>query len=173
VGVSITDFLCGQLGIDPEYVENRIQTIFLNNKPVDDESAAILSDGDTLALSASMPGTLGATMRKGGFFSPLRYQISHTADGNAPAVAEGCITLKLFNAILKELGGPILSRGVIVEGGPLKELLARQGGAFWDGVTQLSLNGDIVSRKRLSHVGWPDRTVRLKVDVPTSSNFKK
>ncbi|MBW2283189.1 MAG: hypothetical protein JRF65_01165, partial [Deltaproteobacteria bacterium] len=102
VGVSITQFLCGRIGASPEYVAKRIQTIFLNNKPVDDEDAAILSDGDILALSASMPGVLGATMRKGGFFSPLRYQISHIPDDKAPPVAEGTVTVKLFNTILKE-----------------------------------------------------------------------
>ena len=48
------------------YILRRIQTIFLNGKPVDDTDAAILKDGDCLALSAAMPGLVGATMRSGG-----------------------------------------------------------------------------------------------------------
>ncbi|MBI5061926.1 MAG: hypothetical protein HZB87_00195, partial [Desulfatitalea sp.] len=34
-GISLTDLLCRQLAIDPEYVDRRIQTIFLNHRAVD------------------------------------------------------------------------------------------------------------------------------------------
>ncbi|MBW1785657.1 MAG: hypothetical protein JRK53_03410 [Deltaproteobacteria bacterium] len=169
VGVSITEFLCQQIGASPEYVEKRIQTIFLNGKPVDDEDLAILSDGDTLALSASMPGALGATMRKGGFFSPLRYQISHTPEEKTPTVVDGIVTLKLFNIILKELAGLVLSRGISVDGGPLAELLARQGEVFWKGLREISVDGKIVDREEISKVDWSGRNVLVKVEVTDAS----
>ena len=36
IGCSIKTILCEQFGLDPEYVEDRIQTIFLDGKMVDD-----------------------------------------------------------------------------------------------------------------------------------------
>ena len=37
----------------------------------------MVGHGDTLALSAAMPGLVGATMRRGGYFAGLRANISH------------------------------------------------------------------------------------------------
>ncbi|WP_054693113.1 hypothetical protein [Desulfosarcina cetonica] len=70
IGCTIRQFLCDQLGISDAYLDQRIQTLFLNARPVDDVDGAILQDGATLALSAAMPGLLGATMRKGGHYAP-------------------------------------------------------------------------------------------------------
>ena len=56
VGYTVKEFLCDQLGLPTDYYEERIQTIFLNSKPVDDAEKAIIRDGATVALSAAMPG---------------------------------------------------------------------------------------------------------------------
>jgi hypothetical protein len=71
-GCSVKTLLCEQLGLSPEYLEERIQTIFLDGRPVDDVNSAIIEDGSTLALSAAMPGLAGATLRKGGYYAPMR-----------------------------------------------------------------------------------------------------
>ena len=68
-GDSVEDFLVRQLGLNPEVIDEKIQTIFLNGKAVDDLSQAILTDGASLALSGALPGLVGATMRRGGFYS--------------------------------------------------------------------------------------------------------
>ena len=53
VGGNIKDLLSLQLEIPPDYVENRIQTIFLDGKAVDDLGETMIRDGSTLALSAA------------------------------------------------------------------------------------------------------------------------
>ena len=53
-GVSLEDLLCCQWQIDREYVMNRISTLFLDGKPVDDLPAAVVNDGSVVALSGAM-----------------------------------------------------------------------------------------------------------------------
>jgi hypothetical protein len=115
VGVTLKDVLCRQLGLTPEYVEERIQTIFLNGKAVDDISRAVVMDGDTVALSAAMPGLVGATFRKGGFFAGLRLPITHKDGERASAEREGMLRVKLFNLLIDELGPQFLQHGVWIE----------------------------------------------------------
>jgi len=78
VGCSIKSLLCNQLGLSQEYLEERIQTILLDGRPVDDVESAIVKQESTLALSAALPGLVGATLRKGGYYAPLRSHISHS-----------------------------------------------------------------------------------------------
>jgi len=49
-GRSIAAILRSQLGVAPEYLERRLQTIFLNGKPVDDVEQTLVAPGDCLAL---------------------------------------------------------------------------------------------------------------------------
>ena len=111
-GCSINDFLGQNYGITEAYIDDRIQTIFLNGKAVDDSRKAILQDGATLALSAAMPGMVGSTLRKGGVFAGMRSQISHVTDTPADRDRQIRIKLKLFNLIAKELGSAFLQKGV-------------------------------------------------------------
>ena len=76
-GTSVKELLCNQLGIHEDYLAQRIQTIFLNAKVVDDVNSAIVDRDATLALSGAMPGLVGAILRSGGFYAPMRSQISH------------------------------------------------------------------------------------------------
>jgi hypothetical protein len=113
-GCSIKELLCGQLGIDPAYVEERISTIFLNGKPVDDCDTAVVGDGAVLALSAAMPGLVGAMLRKGGFYTAMRSAITYRTQSADSIRAKGRIRLKLFNSIMGEAGPLILRRGIII-----------------------------------------------------------
>ncbi len=123
-GCSIKDILCGQWGIDPEYVEGRISTLFLNAMPVDDMEAAVVRDGDTLALSSAMPGLVGAVMRRSGFFASLRHSISYRGEAAIPEHRAGFITLKLFNLLMAELGPLIARQGFWADARDLGPLLA-------------------------------------------------
>lgn len=80
-GCSIRNLFREQLGLPETYLEQRIQTLFLNARPVDDVNTTLIQDGSTLALSAAMPGLLGATMRKGGWYAAFRKDISQSAEG--------------------------------------------------------------------------------------------
>lgn len=123
IGCSLRSLLCDQLAIPSEYVTNRVTTIFINNRPVDDLDSTIIEDGSRVTLSAAMPGLVGATMRRGGFYAALRQGISHIGDGRQLADEQGIVRLKLFNLLLPELGPLILARGLLLEQKELDELL--------------------------------------------------
>ncbi len=131
VGATVREVLSGQIGIDPEYVDQRIQTIFMDGKAVDDFDTAIVRDGATLALSAAMPGLVGAVMRKGGYYASLRHAITYEEGGEATRGQGGLITLKLYNMIARELGPHLLESGVLVAGADLFSFLQSRSEAFW------------------------------------------
>lgn len=89
VACSVRELLCGQLGVAPEYLEGRIQTIFLNSRPVDDPATATVTPGATLALSGPMPGLAGAICRKGGATTPCCEAACPAAATAPPRAAVG------------------------------------------------------------------------------------
>ena len=124
-GSSIRQVVVDQLGIAEDYLENRVQTLFLNGKPVDDVDAMKVSDGSILALSAAMPGLAGATLRKGGKYAAFRQQISLGCDSPVLALRKGRITLKLFNQVAEEQGPALLRTGIEVSGGELLDVIRK------------------------------------------------
>ena len=127
VGCSIKTLLCEDIGISPEYLENRIQTIFLDGKAVDDIESAIIRDGATLALSAAMPGLVGSTFRRGSHLAAFRNSITHEREETSWShETEGMFTLKLFNLLVKELGPIFFERGIWIGKDDLDDFLKRQ-----------------------------------------------
>ncbi|MCP3900457.1 MAG: hypothetical protein GY707_12165 [Desulfobacteraceae bacterium] len=124
VECSIKDMLCDQFNVAPDYLSERVSTIFLNGKPVDNVETAILKDGSILALSGAMPGLVGATFRKGGALSILRSSITHKNDkDNNDKTVKGMITLKLFNLLVSEMGPAFLKRGFWITSGALCDFI--------------------------------------------------
>jgi hypothetical protein len=121
-GRPLKNLLCDQFAIPDAYVTERITTIFLDNHPVDDLEHAIIRNGSKVALSAAMPGLVGATMRRGGFYASLRNGISQLAQSDTMINDNGVVTIKLFNLLLAELGPTILARGLLLERNDLDEL---------------------------------------------------
>lgn len=124
VGCTLKSLLTEQFLIPVEYVTDRITTIFMDNHPVDDLDRTIIQNGSRVTLSAAMPGLVGATMRRGGFYAALRQGISHLLESDTADDACGTIRLKLFNLLLAEIGPLLLARGLILERVELDELLA-------------------------------------------------
>ncbi len=126
-GGPVERFICRECGISPNYLNERVQTVFLDGKAIDDLGQARVRDGSTLALSAAMPGLAGAVLRRGGAYAAMRRQISY--DGGGPEAGGGAIRVqvKLFNLVARELGPGFLARGIRVEGGDLREFLERMG----------------------------------------------
>ncbi len=162
-GLTIRELLCGQFGVSGEYFDNRIQTIFLNGKAVDNVDAAGIEDNSRIALSAAMPGLVGATFRKGGRYAPLRGTISYSKEKKSIVRGEGKITLKLFNMIARELGPVFLRKGVIIDGNAFQNFV-------WDNLEDLKaacssihLNNAKISVTRLKELKWADREVFLQV----------
>ncbi|MBI5069916.1 MAG: hypothetical protein HZB56_16910 [Deltaproteobacteria bacterium] len=114
-GRSVAAFLTGDLGLAPDYVGTRIATVFLDDQVVDDIEEARLRAGSRLALSAAMPGLVGATLRRGGHYAAMRAAITRVASA-APAPPERPATIQVavFNLLLAEVGPALLARGVLV-----------------------------------------------------------
>ncbi|MGE4296577.1 MAG: hypothetical protein AB7E47_00990 [Desulfovibrionaceae bacterium] len=127
-GVSVRALLVDQMGLAPDYVEERIQTLFLDSKPVDDLDASVVLDHSTLALSAAMPGLVGATMRRAGAIAAFRAGIS-CPGGDCPesGQVDGVVYLKCFNLIIDDLGGEMLARGVLVPADAARDIMNRLG----------------------------------------------
>jgi hypothetical protein len=141
VGGNIKDLLTIHLGMTPEYVENRIQTVFLDGKAVDNLGEAIVGDGSILALSAAMPGLVGATLRRGGAFASLRRAITFSQVSEAIPQKKGRVILKLFNLLVPELGPSLLARGIWLKGRDLNQFLGELKKDFWEGCRELALDG--------------------------------
>jgi hypothetical protein len=140
---SVLGFLVDEVGLTPEYVRDRITTVFLDGQVVDALDDAVLREGSRLALSAAMPGLVGATLRRSGPYAAMRAEITrrpeHEPDARtrAPVV----IQVKLFNMLIHEVGPALLVRGVLLER---------------DALGALGLPPD-------PKPGWPGGTVELRV----------
>lgn len=115
VGQSVRDLLTLQYGIDREMVDTRVKTVLLDSQPVDDIDRAIIRDGSTLALSGAMPGLVGAILRAGSFYAPMRGTITYHADARERDLSgSGTVTVKLFNTLVAFLGPYFLRKGIVV-----------------------------------------------------------
>jgi hypothetical protein len=142
VGRNIQDFLSLQLEISPDYLKNRIQTIFLDGKAVDNPGEAVVREGSTLALSAAMPGLVGATLRRGGAFASLRQAITFSQGSEVSPQKEGWVILKLFNLLVPEVAPPLLARGFWLKGKDLNQFLGGLKKNFWEGSRGVVRNGE-------------------------------
>ena len=154
-GCNIRTILCQHLGFTPDYLENRIQTIFLNGKAVDEVDATIVGEGATLALSTAMPGLVGATMRKGGYYAGLRGAITHREAKRATPEANCLVRLKLFNLLTGEVGPLFLEKGICFESAVLEDFFRTRPEDFWEGGLAASMNGRELDLTALSAGPWP------------------
>ena len=113
--VTVRVFLQEILGLDPEYVEEKLQTVFLDGQPVDDFDGPAVRPGAVLALSGAMPGLAGATMRRGGYYSRMREGITHgRIDTPEEAGESRFVVVKLFNRPLEDLADAVAARSLLV-----------------------------------------------------------
>lgn len=164
-GVSLRAVLCEQLGIEADYLENRIQTVFLNGQAVDDVNQAVVKNGAVVALSAAMPGLVGAVMRRDGFYAGLRSSISYRAEDITVAASPGTIQLKLFNLVAKELGTHFLKQGIEIDSHAWQTFLSGQAEDFQQGITAARVDGQSIDPLDLFVRQWPSGSVNLFVTV--------
>src|SRR5512143_1208317 len=122
VGCSVEVFLQQQMGTSLETIE-KIQSIMLDGKPVDDMKSSLVHDGSTLALSAAMPGLVGATLRRGGAYSSFRSGITYHETDKSCTTGEGWVRVKIFNLLMAEMGPSLFRAGVLVRTSDLLDLL--------------------------------------------------
>ena len=162
-GCSVKELLCNQLGIHQDYLTERIKTIFLNAKVVDDVNSATVDEGSVLALSGAMPGLVGAILRSGGIYAGMRSQISYNPIEAAPQKSATQITLKLWNLVVKELGPNFLQQGIWIEADQAQSFIERHREELMKGCTSAELDGKTVSPDQLQDIIWKDEPVFLQV----------
>jgi hypothetical protein len=123
---SALQLLTSDLGLDPEYVRSRITTVFVDGRVVDALESATLEPGSLLALSAAMPGLVGATLRRGGPYAAMRAEITRAPDGGSRESdsATCLVRVRLFNLLLDEVGPSLLARGIVLPRGEALALVA-------------------------------------------------
>ena len=118
--VSIGVFLNRLPGFTVEYINSRVQTIFLNGSAVDDLETPLTGARPVLAISAAMPGLAGAIFRRNSMHAALR------SGGVQQSLPSGqseihTVILKLFNMIAAERGPGLLAQGVGFTGAQLSD----------------------------------------------------
>jgi len=124
LGGTVRDILQQDLHIPEQIVDHEIQSLFLNNHPVDDLQTRIHTPGSVLSLSAAMPGLVGACMRRGGVYAGLRHGISWDEEAeDKNSLNQGSMVVKLFNFMAPRIGPILLAHGVGVDAKRLVQLL--------------------------------------------------
>jgi len=162
---SINDLLGQDLGVDEEYIDRRIQTIFLNGRAVDDIKSARISPESSLALSAAMPGMVGSTFRKAGVFAGMRSQISHDSGTSVDHDGKIKVTIKLFNLVAKELGPGFLQRGVRLKGKPLQDFISENFDFLKQGFRSVELDDQSIEPSQLLKTELTNKFVFLKLQT--------
>ena len=168
VGCSLAALLGEQFGLSPDYVRDRIKTVFLEGKPVDDLDRTPVRDGSVLALSAALPGLAGATLRRGGRLAVMRSSITFREILDPAPQSEGFITLKLFNLLLPELGPGFLRRGIYLPREELETFLRGLPDHFWSSCQEAKLGGRDFAEGEFRGLEWlaPYPRFFLSVEFP-------
>ena len=155
VGRSMKHLLCEQCGVNPEYLTERIQTIFLDGKVVDNVETTTVKDGAIIALSAAMPGLAGATLRTGGLLAAFRDGLTHEEDAETVESHElGMVTMKLFNLLVRELGPVFLEKGIWVTKQDAESLVKRLASTELRFIDHVQKDGRDVSKDELAGLDW-------------------
>lgn len=168
VGCGLDMLLSQQWNIPAEYAAQRITTIFLNSRPIDSLATALIRENAVIALSGAMPGLVGATMRRGGFYAAFREGITHHDTNSDVTDRVATVRVKLFNLLLPELGPGFLQRGITISGSELSGFLKERSESFWQGCRSALLDNLPVPSLSLQREDlFPaDVTVRLSVNFP-------
>jgi hypothetical protein len=164
---NLLEMLCQTCGLDAAHVRQRIQTIFLNGKPVDDLATAYVQSNDCVALSAAMPGLVGATMRSGGVLASFRHSISHRPEATPSNTQGGVLSIKLFNLLIKDIGPRFLRQGILVKSDDLQDFLtsiSEQDRKNWN---KVKLNDQKVNIDTLKKMKWPQGPGFIHLQVTT------
>jgi hypothetical protein len=163
VGCSVKAMICSCLGLSADYLEQRLQTIFLDGKAVDDTEAVVVREGATLALSAAMPGLAGATLRRGSAYAAMRNQITYQKGTCGESTKDGTICLKLFNLVAADIGQLFLEKGILISGKYLGDLFRSAPEKIISGVRSGEVDGVQMSADRIASTDWEQTQVFLKL----------
>lgn len=163
--LSVAEFLAGWLDL-PEETVTKVQSVFLNGSPVDDLETAMLDPDCTLALSAALPGLLGATLRRAGYYARLRESISYGRKAD-PATDHGpfVLRMRLLNMTGRDLAACVLDKGVVLLRDELRTFFARQPAGFWDGINGLELDGQQLDATAYHPQDWDECRAQVLTQI--------
>ncbi len=93
--------------------------------PVDDLDTALLVDGSKLTLSGGMPGLVGMTLGRGSILASFRSTITYRGDEGVKEGTQASVNVKLFNIVMKDLGGIFLKYGINVKSAAMASLIEK------------------------------------------------
>jgi len=118
---------------------------------VEDVDAMKVTDGDTLALLAAMPGPAGATLRKGGKYAAFRQQISLGDDLSVPLLRKGWMILKLLKQVDEEQGSAVSTKGIGISGGDLLDVVRKAHDlSLLQEILKVEVNGNAIAPEMLA-----------------------
>ena len=165
VGCSVKTLICNYLGLSADYLEKRLQTIFLDGKAVDDTETTVVQEGATLALSAAMPGLAGATLRRGSAYAAMRNQITHQNGTCGESTKDGTICLKLFNLVAADIGQSFLEKGVLISGRYLRDFFRSASDKIISGIRSGEVDGVRMNTNQIANMDWEQTQVDLKLEA--------
>ena len=165
VADDIKTMLSDQLNVSADYIDNRIKTMFLDGRPVDNVNSTIINDGSTLALSAAMPGLAGATFRRSENTEPSQSTIDEKKEIKKSNQQNGIIIIKLFNLVLRELGPAFLKSGVLVSEVELTNFLLRQSEKLFKACNSVKIDGHTTTIDALTQIDIVDNSELLLLYV--------
>ena len=118
-----------------------------------------------LALSAAMPGLVGATLRRGGFLASLRPAITSASEPETASPKPGRVILKLFNLLGPELAPALLAEGIGLKEGQLKRFLEGLKGDFWESCLGAVWDGRPIEGPFLLPPIWPEKENEIRIKV--------
>ncbi|RLC15754.1 MAG: hypothetical protein DRI57_12375 [Deltaproteobacteria bacterium] len=165
-GRSIKNLLCEQYKIEADYLAERIKTIFLDGKPVDDVETALVKDGSAMALSAAMPGLVGSTFRRGSYLSAFRSGITYQEeDAAGDTHKEGMVRIKLFNLLTGELGPVFLRKGIWVKKENIADLLKDGADMLRSLIHYAEKDGQEMPPEQTAVINWSEEPENMHLRV--------
>ena len=169
-GSTIKGLLCEHFNVEENYLEDRIQTIFLDGKPVDDVDNAMVKNGSNLALSAAVGGLVGSTLRRGGVLAAFRSSITYQQEEPVPDRPEGVlVSIKLFNLLINELGPQFLKKGIINDREDVRSILEDESHRLKSLFKSVELDGKEIPYDQLYTLDWSQVSENLLFKVSESS----
>lgn len=166
-GKTIYAFLTEDCGISDDYISSKVKTIFINGRPVDDIFKTNIKKGNDCALSGAMPGIVGAMMRIGSPYSPMRNSITVKPDKTVESGKEIIFRLKLFNTILFDRGIDFLEKGILLEKNRVIELFLKRGKDIYSDCREIILNGSIIKKEDIIEnlSGKKNEFILFKIEI--------
>ena len=164
-GCSVREMICMEMGIPEEYFKEKVKTLFLDGRVVDDSKRTLLRDGSVLALSAAMPGAAGMMLRRDTRQEPGGCRDSGEK-GTKPSPDHAfTVLVKLFNLVQRDLGPGLLRKGVLISGQNFLDFFHRHRDAFRGACMHAGMGGEEINPGMFQEMIGRERNVLLQLET--------